>query len=257
MALIKTPIQLKKHRVAGQYLTELLYQLKDATKAGVTLLELEFIAEKFMQKNNVKGSFKWHHGYPANLCLSVNDCVVHGIPDNYVLKNGDLIKIDGWVIYEGCLSDAAFSMIVGWENTNPRGAQLIRTTKEALDLGLQTVIAGRSLINFGRTVYDHVSKKWFTIVKTLTGHGIGTTVHERPFVYNYPEKAAAKDFFQTGMVLCLEPITAEKSTQAIERNDDGWSLFCEYGDMGCQREYMVEVTSNGPKVLAGIQENIY
>lgn len=245
---------LENQRIAGKLLTQLLWELRDKVAPGVNVLELESYAEQFLRMNNVVGAFKWQYGYPANLCLSVNDSVVHGAPRDYVLQKGDVLKVDGGVKYQNGLADAAFSMVVWWDAENDQWAALIKATHEALDLWLQYVKAGRSVYDFGFAVSQYVKSKWFTIVKNLTGHGIGKTLHEDPYVYNYGEPAAKQSFFKEWQVVCLEPITAIISKKAVERYGVEHDLFCEKRDIGVQWEYMVLVGKNGPEILAGLLE---
>lgn len=158
-ATIKTPEQINNIRIAGKFHNELLLILRDAAKAGVSLLELEQIAADFLKKHNLKGSFKGYNGYPANLCLSVNDCVVHGIPDRYVLKNGDVLKIDLGVSYKGCMTDAAITVIVGGEHANPEAAGLIEATKSGLDECMHFLSAGRTVYDWAYAISHYVTQK--------------------------------------------------------------------------------------------------
>ena len=250
--MIKNPY-LERQRVAGKILTQLLEDLRDIATAGSTLQSLEDFADQFLRMQWCTGPFKWYHSYPANLCLSVNDCVVHGVPTDYVVQNGDVLKIDAGVNYQWWLADAAVSVVIGWEKYNEQWSLLIRATKEALDTSLLYVKAGRSVYDFGFAVAQYMRQKWFSIIKNLTGHGIGKTHHENPFVYNYGDPLAKKIFFQEGQVVCLEPITWLVSTQAVEKNRHPFNLYCNKGDIGVQWEYMVLVTKGEPEILAGIQ----
>lgn len=243
---------LENQRVAGKLLTQLLIDLRDKVAPWVNLLELESYTVQFLRMNNVVWAFKWQYDFPANLCLSVNDSVVHGVPRDYALKKWDVLKIDAWVKYKTGLADAAISVVVWWNKENKQWAELIKATKEALDLWLQYVKPGRSIYDFGFAVAQHVRSKWFSVIKNLTGHGIGKTLHEDPYVYNYGEPAAKHIFFKEGQVICLEPITAVTSTKSVERYGVEFDLFCEKKDIGVQREYMVYIGKNGPEVLAGI-----
>jgi methionyl aminopeptidase len=243
---------LENQRIAGKLLTQLLWELRDKVSPGVNVLELEAYAEQFLRINSVLWAFKWQYGYPANLCLSVNDSVVHGAPRDYILQKWDVLKVDGGVKYKDGLADAAFSMVVWWDKENEQWAALIKVTHEALDLWLQYVKAGRSVYDFGFAVSQYVKSKWFTIIKNLTGHGIGKTLHEDPYVYNYGEPSAKQSFFKEWQVVCLEPITAIKSIKAVERYGVEHDLFCEKSDIGVQWEYMVLVGKNGPEILAGL-----
>lgn len=255
--IIKTAKQIDAIRESCKYLTEMLYLLKDEVKPWVSLLELELFSDQFLKKRNLKGAFNGYDGFPANLCLSVNDCVVHGIPDDYVLKNGDVLKIDSWVIYNWGISDAAISVIVGGGLTNPLWNELVIATKKALDLWLQQVVPWESMYNFSKTVYDTVHGAGFSVIKNLTGHGVGVKVHEAPHIYNYPVRDMGKQFFKPWMVVALEPITAIKSDDIVLWNKNDWNLYCKKWDIGAQWEYSILITENGYEVLAGIQEDLY
>ncbi|MFZ2150456.1 MAG: type I methionyl aminopeptidase [Candidatus Absconditicoccaceae bacterium] len=251
--LIKNQNQINNIRESGRYLNELLLMLGNFCKAGVSLIELEIIAEEFMKRNSIKGAFMGYQGFPANLCLSVNDCLVHGIPDDYVLKNGDLLKIDSGIIYKGGYSDAAISVVIGGEMANPQAWHLIQATKKALDEGIQKIANGKKIYDFSKTVNDTIKKGGFSIIKKLTGHGVGNNVHERPYVYNRPHPDTTKTNFKSGMVVALEPITAISSDDFVE-GGNGWNLYTQDGDLGAQWEYTVVVTDKGCEILAGITE---
>lgn len=252
--IIKTPQQIAYIREAGRHLTALHYILRDAVTPGVSLLELEDIAAQYLKKNGLKGTFVGHHGYKHNLCLSVNDCVVHGIPDRYVLKEGDLLKIDAWVTYKGYIADAAICVIVWWDHTNPTAKKLVDATKWALDAWLAFIGPGRSLYDFWYAVEQFVKKEWCTIIKQLTGHGVGTALWEPPYIYNRAHPSQHDIHFKPGMVVALEPITAMWSTGYIEKpkiND--WNLYTQQWDLWAQWEYTLLITDSGYEILAGIQ----
>ncbi|HKL44541.1 MAG TPA: type I methionyl aminopeptidase [Candidatus Absconditabacterales bacterium] len=249
--IIKTPKQIENIRKSGEYLNELLYLIKDNCKAGVSLIELENIAQDFMDQNNLKGAFKGYSGFPANLCLSVNDCVVHGIPDDYVLKNGDLLKVDCGVVYNQGISDSAFAVVIGGEMANPLAYELTLSTKKGLDLALEKVGPGKYIYDFSKEVYNIIKNDGFNIIKSLTGHGVGVKVHEKPNIYNRPHPDGKKVKFQPGMVVCFEPITAIKSEDIVLKNNDR-NLYCKKGDLGSHWEYMVLITEDGYEILSGI-----
>jgi len=250
---IKTPKQIENIRESGKYLNEMLYLLRDKARAGITLIELEFIADHFIKINNLKGAFKGYDGFPTNLCLSVNDCAVHGVPDDYVLKNGDLLKIDAGVIYEKGYSDSAISVVIGGESANPLAHQLVSVTKEALDRGIETIEPHQAMFPYGKTVENIIHKAGFKVLKDLTGHGVGNDVHERPYVFNRWHPDMKKQKYEPGMVLCFEPITAVMSKDFfMKQGDDG--LYTNFWDLACQWEYMLVITEEGYEILSGIQE---
>lgn len=250
--IIKTKEQIENIRKSGQYLNELLYLIKDNCKAGISLLELEDIAQDFMDKNNLRWAFKWYGTFPANLCLSVNDCVVHGIPDDYVLKNWDLLKVDCGIVYRWWVSDSAFAVVIWWEMANPLAHELTMVTKNALDLALEKVWPWKFIYDYSREVYNIVKNKWFNIIKSLTGHGVGVKVHEKPNIYNRPHPESKNIKFQPWMVVCFEPITAIESDEVILKWNNDRNLYCKKWDIGSHREYMVLITEDGYEILSGI-----
>lgn len=251
--IIKTKEQIDNIRKSWQYLNELLYLIKDNCKAWVSLIELENIAQKFMDKNNIKWAFKWYDGFPTNLCLSVNDCVVHGIPDDYILKNWDLLKVDSGVIYNKWISDSAFAVVIWWEMANPLAYELTKVTKNALDLALEKVGPDKFIYEYSKEVYNIIKNKWFNVIKCLTGHGVGVRVHEKPNIYNRPHPESKNQKFLPWMIVCFEPITAIKSEEIILRWDNERNLYCKKWDLWSHWEYMVLITDDWYEILSGIE----
>jgi len=251
--IIKTPTQIAAIRESGNYLNELLLHLREKAKAWIATIELEFIAEHFINTHQLKGAFKGYKWYPTNLCLSVNDCVVHGVPSDYILKNGDLLKIDAGLIYEKGYSDSAISVVIGGEMANPLAHELITVNKEALDRGIETILPFQPMFPYGKTVETIVRNADFKILKHLTGHGVGVGVHERPYIFNYGAPELKRQTYQPGMVLSFEPIIAVMSEDFHQRvGDEG--MYTEYGDLGSQREYMILITEEGYEILSGVRE---
>lgn len=251
--IIKTPEQINNLRISWKLLTEMLLLLRDATKPWVTLIELENMSRDFCKKHNVTGAFLGNQWYKYNLCLSVNDCVVHGIPDNYELKAWDLLKIDAGINYKKALSDAAIAIVVWWDETNPEATHLKNTTKQALDAGVKTLWPGKPLYNYWFTVEKIVKQNNCSIIGNVTGHGVGTALWEPPYIYNYAHPSLQRIFLEPGMVIALEPITAIESRSYKEKPHIKWNLYTQKGDLGAQREYSVLITENGYEILAGVQ----
>ncbi len=250
---IKTPKQISNIRESWKYLNELLLILREKAKAWVALIELEFVAEHFIQQHHLKWAFKWYDWYPTNLCLSVNDCVVHGIPNDYILKNGDLLKIDAWVIYEKWYSDSAISVLIWWELSNPLAYELITVTKNALDRWIATIQPWKAMYDYWNTVATTVRDAGFKVLKDLTWHGCGSAVHERPYVFNYGHPDMKKQFFNPWMVLCFEPITAVMSDDFYMEYWDEW-MYTQHWDLWCQWEYMLLITENWYEMMSWITE---
>lgn len=255
--IYKTSTQLANLRTSWKYLTELLYLIYEKAQPGISWNELEEIAENFMKQHNVKWAFKWYDGFPANLCFSVNECVVHGKPSKYILKEWDLLKIDAGVIYEKAISDAAWSKIVGGNKHNEAWYQLIKTTKKALDAWIGTLRVGESFYNLWKTVFNTMKKWGFEVIRNLTWHGVWVKVHEAPFIYNYPNKELKQTILKNNMAFAVEPITSENSLDFVEEYPGSWELLCENYDLWAQREYTCIAENNKVEVVAWIQENLF
>lgn len=252
--LIKTEKQIQNITESWKYLNELLSLIYGECKAWISLLELENIAENFMKKNNVKWAFKWFNWFPANLCLSVNDCVVHWIPDEYVLKNGDLLKVDTGVNFQKWISDSAFTIVIWWEYNNQLWWELTQITKKALDDWLLEIWPGKPIYSFSKSVFNTVKNWWFEVIRDLTWHGVWVDVHEPPHIYNRPHASTKNIFFKPWMVVALEPITSIKSTQIVLREKNDWNLYCKKWDLWAQREYMVLITDDWYKILSWLTQ---
>lgn len=254
---IKNAQQIVNIRESWKHLTALLYLLHSKAKAGISLIELEFIAEYYIKEHGLKGAFKWYQWYPANLCLSVNDCVVHGIPDDYVLKNGDVLKIDCWISYRGGITDSAITIVIWGEVANPLGYQLMKATKKALDEAISYIGPGKSLYEYAHRVYTSITNAWFSILGKLTGHGVGNSVHEKPHIYNTPHPDMKHIIMQPGMVLAFEPITAITSTDFYHKPGNEWNLYCKHGDIWAQWEYTILITQESYEIVSWITEDLF
>ncbi len=252
--IIKTPAQIAKIRTSGEYLTELLQMLYQSIAPGMSLIALQDIAMRYIDQHHLIPAFYQYGWFPGKICLSVNDCVVHGIPDRTILKAWDLLKVDAGINYQWAISDAAFSIVVWWAETNPEAQWLIDATKAALDTGLAYIQSGKELIHRATHIEKYMNDRNYSVIRSLTGHGVGVDVHEAPHIYNHPHKTMRKHRFQKGMVVALEPITALASVGYIEDMVNNRNLYTDQWDLGAQREYTVVVTDNGPEVLAGIQK---
>lgn len=254
----KTPQDIANLRISGQMLTDCLHELYKITKAWVKLIDLEiYISEKLAKYPDYKWSFKWYNGFPANLCLSVNDCVVHGIPNQYILKDGDLIKIDWGITYKKMITDAAISVVVGWKEANPKAHKLAKITKNVLDKSLSKIKAWASLYEYGWFVENLVKSQWATVIRTLTWHGVWYKVHENPYVLNHGDPRYKSTKFRPGMVLALEPILSYNSDDYIQMPGNNRPMFTKNWDLWSQWEYTIVVTENGVEILAGVTEDLW
>ncbi len=252
--IIKTAQQIDQIRQAGRLLNQLLVLTAQAAQPWVTWLFLESLAEEFLEKNGVTWSFKWYNGFPTNLCLSVNDCVVHGIPDETILKTGDLVKIDVGVTYQWYIADAAVSIIIGGKKTNTSWAKLISATKQALDKWIQEIVPGKPCMAYAQTVQKILLQNNCAVIKNLTGHGVGTDVHEGPHLYNRPHQSMQDHKRTPGRVVALEPITALRSTDFKEKPGNDRNLYTTKGDLWAQREYTIAIHEDSIEILAWIQD---
>ena len=255
--IIKNAKQIANIRESGKHLTALLHLLYDKAKAGISLIELEFIAEHYIKQHKLKWSFKWYQWFPANLCLSVNDCVVHGIPDGYLLKNGDVLKIDCGITYNWGITDSAISVVIWWELANPLWYALVKSTKKALDKAIQYIWPGKAIFEYSHRVYSMITNDWFSVLGQLTGHGVGNKVQEKPYIYNTPNPEMKKIFFEPGMVLAFEPITAVESKGFKNKPGNDWNLYCNKWDLWAQREYTILITDKWYEILSWVTEDLF
>lgn len=249
---IKTAQQIDAIRHAWTLLNQLLVLVARAAQPGVSLLALEDIADKYLTEHKVTWSFKGFNWFPANLCLSVNDCVVHGIPDRTFLKTGDLLKIDCGVTYQGYIADAAVSIIIWGKKTNASWTKLIAATKQALDAWVTQIAPWKSCMPFAQTVQKTLLKHTCAVIKNLTGHGVGIEVHEAPHLYNRPHHSMQELRWTPGRVVALEPITALRSTDFKEKTGNTRNLYTNKGDLWAQREYTIAIHESSIEILAGI-----
>ena len=253
--IIKNTQQIRNLEDSGKYLTELLNILYDFIKPGVRLIDIEQKAENYINFYNLKWAFKGYYWYPANLCLSVNDCVVHGIPDDYILKEWDLLKVDCGIQYKWMITDAAFSIVVWWDEKNKRAKHLHRATKRILDEAILFLVPGKSLYEYSKKAYNIAKDEWISIIRNLTWHWVWSKLHEPPLIYNYPNAELKKYIIKPWMTVAIEPITAEKSKYAVEIKGIPWNMYTEKWDLWAQWEYTILITDNWPKIIAGLSNN--
>ncbi len=213
----KTKEQIELIRESGTILSKLHGEIAKMIKAGVKTQTLDKRAEEFIRDNNGLPSFKGYNGFPASLCISVNDAVVHGLPSEYELKDGDIISVDSGVFYKGFHSDSAYTHAVG--ELKPEVAELLRITKESLYLGIAQLKQGGRLGDISYAIQQHAEKHKFTVVRELVGHGIGKNLHEEPQVANYGKRGNGM-VLREGLVLAIEPMV-NMGVRGIEQVPDG------------------------------------
>lgn len=251
MSIIKTVEEITLLREAGRRLAAVLDQVEQAVVPGVTADELNDLSEKLIREGGNLPSFLhyWPEGavepYPATLCISVNDEVVHGIPTGRVIKDGDLVSIDLGLQYQGYHADMARTVMVG--NVSEEAQKLVSTTKQALDAAIAAAQPENFVGDIGAAVEQVVKGSGFHIVKELGGHGIGTSVHEDPFIPNVGKPGSGLQL-QSGMVLALEPILVAGSGK-IELDPDGYTFKTADNTLAAHFEHTIVVTSKGPEVF--------
>ena len=220
MIFLKTDEEVELMRQSNILLGKTFAELAKAIKPGVTTAELDKVAYEFIMDNGGKPSCLGYEGFPATLCTSVNEQVVHGIPsDKVVLKDGDIISVDSCILLNGFHSDSAYTFPVG--DVKPEVMQLLRTTKEALYLGIEQAITGRRLGDIGATIQNHCERAGYSVVREFVGHGIGRDMHEEPEVCNYGRRGNGI-VLKSGMTLAIEPMICLGRRNVIIE-EDGWT----------------------------------
>ena len=241
----KSTEEVDRMRRAGRLVGHTLSTLVETVHPGVTLLELDAKAERVIRDGGGIPSFLGYHGFPATLCLSPNDWIVHGIPNGYVLKEGDILSIDCGAIVDGWHGDAAVTVPVGRVDDVAR--RLIETTERAMWAGIAQVRAGNRLSDIGHAVEKVAAAPGYGVVREYVGHGIGTRMHEEPQVPNYGRPGRGLHL-QTGLVLAIEPMVNEGSPDSRVL-DDGWTVVTRDGSRSAHFEHTVAITPDGPEVL--------
>ncbi len=245
MIIRKTEAQLEKMAAAGEIHGRCMQMLQKKVRPGVTTLELDQVAEKFIRSQGGIPTFKGFRGFTGSICASPNSMVVHGIPGPYTLEKGDIISIDIGVTLDGWVADGASTIACGpIDETTQR---LLDVTKESLDLAAAQMIPGNRVGDVSNAVQTHVEAAGFSIIKTLVGHGVGQNMHEDPQVPNYGAPGRGPEI-EEGMVFAIEPMVNVGGPE-IYMADDGWSVYSEDGSMAAHFEYTVAATKDGPRIL--------
>jgi methionyl aminopeptidase len=245
MITIKSSREIDTMRRSGKITGKVLGDLVRAAKPGMTTKQLDELAEKGIRELGGVPTFQGYHGYPASICASVNDEVVHGIPGDYVLREGDLLSIDIGTTYEGYVSDSAITIPIG--TVSEEAAKLMRVTQECLMLGIAQMYKGKRLGDIGHAVQQHAESNGYGVVRELVGHGVGTAMHEEPQVPNYGRAGSGIEL-RSGLVLAIEPMITQ-GTYEVETLDDGWTVVTQDGKLAAHFEHTIAITDDGPKIL--------
>lgn len=245
MIILKTDEEIAVMREAGRIVARCHQVVGEAIRPGVTTAELDRIAEEFIRRCGAIPTFKGYFGYPASICASVNDEVVHGIPGPRVLKEGDIVSIDIGVTYKGFVGDAAITWPVG--RVSEEAARLMRVTEEALAAGIAQSRPGRRLGDISHAVQAHAEANGFSVVREYVGHGIGRQMHEEPQVPNYGLPGQGP-VLAAGMVLAIEPMINAGGAE-VRVDEDRWTVRTLDGSLSAHFEHTVAITRHGPQIL--------
>lgn len=246
MAIVKTAEELDLMRQSGAILAECLAEVLSQVEPGISTNDLDRFFMKAINKiDGVEPLFLGYHNYPKAICTSVNDEVVHGIPTDRILQDGDIIGIDCGVKYQGYCADMARTVVVG--EVLPETQKLLSITEEAKAIGIKQMQPGNTIGDVGSAIQEFVESKGYSVVRVLVGHGIGTEMHEDPALPNYG-KAGTGVTLEPGMVLAIEPMVNIGGPE-VEVLDDGWTVITTDGSLSAHFEDTVAITEQGPEVL--------
>jgi methionyl aminopeptidase len=244
--ICRSAAELDKMRAAGRLVGEVLTELTARVVPGVTTAELDELAEERIRQAGAVPAFKGYHGYPATICASINEEVIHGIPNGTrVLNEGDVISIDVGASLDGYFGDSAITLPVG--QVSEQAAALLRVTEESLYKAIERVKVGGRISDIGHAVQQHVEAYGFSVVREFVGHGIGQRMHEEPQVPNYGEPGRGPRLVE-GMVLAIEPMV-NAGKPAVKVLADGWTAVTRDSSLSAHFEHTVAVTAEGPRIL--------
>jgi len=247
---MKSAREIEIMRRSGKITSSVLADLLRTARAGMTLRELDRLAEKGIRERGGLPTFKGYHGFPASICASVNEVVVHGIPGDYTLKDGDILSIDIGTTFEKYVSDSAATVGIG--AISEEAKRLMRVTQESLMHGIAQMQKGNRLTDISHAVQAHAEENGYGVVRVLVGHGVGTQMHEEPQVPNYGEPGKGV-ILRPGLVLAIEPMITE-GTFEVETLKDGWTVVTADGKLAAHFEHTIALTEDGPRILT-LREN--
>jgi len=243
--IIKSDREIAVMRQAGRIVATILETLSEQVKPGMKTRELDVIAARELERLGAKPSFKGYHGFPANLCVSVNDEIVHGIPGEKVLGEGDIVSLDFGAIFEGFQGDAAVTVGVG--EVSPQTGQLMEATEGALKAGIAAAYAGARLGDVSVAIQNYAESRGYSVVREYTGHGIGREMHEEPQIPNFGSPGVGP-VLRKGMTLALEPMVNIGDWHTRLGNDH-WVVLTSDGSLSAHFEHTIAITNGEPEVL--------
>jgi methionyl aminopeptidase len=245
MIYIRSAEEIEKIRLSNRLNYRTLMMLAREIRPGVTTRHLDQLAEDYIRSHGGLPAFKGYNGFPATLCTSIDEEVVHGIPSNRVLQEGEIIGIDIGVELDGYFGDAACTYPVG--EVDPTKRKLMQVTRESLMKGIENAVAGQHLSDIGHAVQSHVEAHGFSVVRALVGHGIGRSLHEAPEVPNYG-KPGQGPILKVGMCLAIEPMV-NVGTYEVMSLSDGWTIVTLDGKPSAHFEYTIAISENNPLIM--------
>ncbi|MBM4284791.1 MAG: type I methionyl aminopeptidase [Deltaproteobacteria bacterium] len=248
MILLKSSREIAKMEVANRIVAEILAEVREHIRPGVETRELDEVAEQGCRRRQVKPAFKGYRGYPASLCVSVNEEVVHGIPGSRIIKAGDLVSLDFGVLADGYYGDAAVTVPVG--EVTPEARLLLQATEESLYAAIDQVKPGERLSNLSHATQKVVEGYGFAVIRQFVGHGIGRSLHEDPQLPNFGPPGRGP-VLKVGMTLAIEPMTSAGSWEVLIL-PDGWTAVTADGSLAAHFEHSVAVTEKGALILSKI-----
>lgn len=246
MTNIRTKSQIDKMREASKIVAACHENLRDVIKPGITTMDIERFVDRFVASHNAICAQKGYHGYPFCTCTSVNDEICHGMPSSYILKEGDIVKVDMVVNKDGWMGDSAWCYAVG--QISEEANKLMTVTRQCLEIGISQAVCQNRLGDIGYHIQSHAEKNGFSVVRDFTGHGIGDSIHEDPAVLHYGQKGRGIRI-QEGMVFTIEPMINQGDYDLYIDEDNEWTAYTTDGSLSAQYEHTIAITANGPEIL--------
>ncbi len=246
MVILKLPEEIEKARASNRIVAEVLSRLREKVKPGVKTKDLDAFAEEIAEKRGARPAFKGYHGYPHSLCISINEVVVHGMPSERVLMEGDIVGLDFGVCYQGFYGDATITLPVG--RVTDRALKLMQVTEQSLYAGIEQAREGNRLGDISAAVQSVAEDAGYSVVRDFVGHGIGKNLHEEPQIPNFGQKGRGIEL-KKGMILAIEPMVNEGQFK-VQILPDGWTVVTKDGSLSAHFEHSVAITENGPDILS-------
>jgi methionyl aminopeptidase len=237
---------------AGRIVAETLALLEERIAPGVSTAELDAAADEFIRASGALPTFKGYRGYPASICTSPNDVIVHGIPDQRPLREGDVLSVDVGVTRSGFVADSAYTFPVG--EISPEAELLLEACRAALAAGIDQCRAGNRLSDISHAIQRVTEEQGFAVVRALVGHGVGRTMHEEPQIPNFGDPGRGP-LLAPGMVFAIEPMITAGSAEVVLRGD-GWTIATEDGSLSSHFEHTVAITETGPRILTTAEDRV-